>query len=121
LKPQSAYFRFAPELLAPISNCRSDSIKARLNITLYFVLPDSNNLPTHPSQSSEIPSITVSVGSNFISPKRRQFILPGRESKTVPEITINEHSYAFLGKYQIWSSWEVLYVFPEPEPQLMQL
>src|SRR5437899_6582513 len=75
-------------------------------LSLQLVLPDTNDFPASPPQSTKVALVSSTVGAEFVSPESRQLVFPTGQPPAVPEIPINEHSDLLFRKDDIWAARE---------------
>jgi hypothetical protein len=79
------------------------------------MLPEPDDSPAENAEFTEVTLIAYTVGVQFVSPERRELVLPSRQPPSVPEITVDEHGHLLLDEDDIWTTWQVLNVAFEPQ------
>jgi hypothetical protein len=74
-----------------LPNSHLDEIDAPLRITFDFVLPNSNYVPTIPSELPEVAQITPPISFDLGLPIRRELVLPYRKAPAMPIIAIDKY------------------------------
>jgi hypothetical protein len=85
-----------------------------------LMLPNSDHLPSHPSQSLKILSITFSIGAYLLPPEYIQLVFPGWQSIAMPKITIDKNGYLLVRENRIGTARQSLHVFSESIAPFMQ-
>jgi len=87
-----------------LSQGDDDSLNALAEIISNFVLPDSQDPPTTPLETTNVPLIASSVGLNLLSPKWPKFVTPARITVAVPKVSVNENGDPVASKNQVGTS-----------------
>jgi len=66
-----------------------------------LVLPKTNDLPICRTQEAEVSLISLSVRTQFGSPKPRKFMLPRWQSPAVPKVAVDEDGHLLSQEHDI--------------------
>src|SRR3989442_1746561 len=82
--------------------------------------PNADDGPARRPQTTEVSKIAGTIRMEFFTPERTQFMLPCRQSPSMPEIAVNEKSNFFASEHDVWTTRERTNVSAESQTAARQ-
>ena len=84
------------------------------------MLPQSDDLPTAPSQSPKVAQVSLSISANLRPPERLEPLFPFWQTIAVPEVAVYKDRDFLPRQNDVGTAWKTLEMLSETNPSAMK-